>query len=325
MRRWIITAALGLLVFCAGTRATTFLEVESAYLGDGWFSYRVKLCNDPFVGEALVNTFALTFTNWIENGVPPTDWTNNVPQSGWNYALTNWWQDRPYERTFYARSSERTYRFAPYGCIVTFSLIPSEVTDGQWFFTSENIVGYAQLPCLIPCPPDQADASPPDYEYDWKLVPDIEMGPLVLTNGRPFGITYIWPASGLVEVQSTFDFKNWSPITRINGTGGTTTWTTNTPIDLSGSNFRVQLISGNILGNIIQTKPTTSALHCTPNGHTVTIDFNATTDGPYLVEARTMQNKAVASTTTIVKAGKATASFVTDNLPNIVTFSAKPQ
>jgi hypothetical protein len=325
MNRWRTAAILGVLASCIITHATTFLQIESAYLGDGLFSYRLNLLNDPFVGEALVNSFGFTVTNLATTGAPPTDWTNSVTQIDWNYALTNRWQDRPYERTFYAYSNERTYRFATYGCVITFSLYPREITDGQWFYTSGDIVGYAQLPCLVPCPPDQADSSPPDYEYDWKIVPDIQMGPLILTNGRPFGINYYWPASGLVEVQSTFDFQNWSPVTRINGTSGTNTWTTNSPIDASGSNFRVQLISGNLFGSTVLTKPTVSNLRCTPNGRTVTIDFTATTDGPYLVEARTLQHQVIASKTAIVTAGKGTASFTSDGLPTPVTFTAKQQ
>jgi hypothetical protein len=328
MKRWILTAALGFLVFCGKTRATTFLEVESAYLGDGWFSYRVKVCNDPFVWQAGLGSFGLMVTNFIENGAPPNEWTNSTAagSGSWNYALTNWWQDRPYERTFYARSSERTYRFNTYGCIVTFSLWPRNIADGQWSFMSANVVGYAMLPCLVPCSPDQADGSPSDYLYNWKLVPDIQMGPLVLTNDTPFGITYDWPASGLVELQGSFDLQTWTLITRINGTSGRTTWTTNTPINTLGSNFRVQLISGDLFGNALPTKQQiVSNLRCIPGAHTVTINFDATTDGPYIVYALTMKRQIVGTTTTTVTAGKGTATFQSDTLPNPVTFTAAPQ
>src|SRR5258708_4674993 len=58
--RWHIILAICLLGV-GRTLATTFEEVESTYLGDGWFKYRMKQFRDPYFIEEDITEFAVGF------------------------------------------------------------------------------------------------------------------------------------------------------------------------------------------------------------------------------------------------------------------------
>src|SRR6476660_3028257 len=57
-----------LLLAVQSAHAYVFAELESTYLGDGWFKYRLKSMNDLFFREADLTGFGVSFTNRIDYG-----------------------------------------------------------------------------------------------------------------------------------------------------------------------------------------------------------------------------------------------------------------
>src|SRR5215469_12871686 len=144
LRLRFIFICLGLCL--AGTvRATTFLTLQSTYLGDGWFQYQMDVMNDPFCSQAVTTGLSINFTNQIDQV---------GGANGWNYDSTNGWHftgayptTRPYLETFLARSSETSYRLAPISPVdgaVLLSLTLNDMCPGTAEgVVSENVVGYA--------------------------------------------------------------------------------------------------------------------------------------------------------------------------------------
>jgi hypothetical protein len=76
-----------LVVFLLGLEnsfATTFLQFDSTYLGDGWFQYRMQVMNDPFFIEADITDLQIHFTNQIDHSTSSQNWTNS--SSGNSYS-----------------------------------------------------------------------------------------------------------------------------------------------------------------------------------------------------------------------------------------------
>jgi len=75
-----------LLLGAQTSLATTFLQFDSTYLGDGWFQYRMDVMNDPFFTEADVTGLGITFTNQIDASTTSPNWTNRIDpnQSYWS-------------------------------------------------------------------------------------------------------------------------------------------------------------------------------------------------------------------------------------------------
>jgi hypothetical protein len=231
-------------------RANTFLEMQSTYLGDGWFQYRMQVQNDPFFSEAEVTSLVITFTNQIDQGTNPDGWTNSYygsQHASWDCTAN--YPSRPYEAVFLLRSSETTYKVGVVTnmdwAVVCFSLYLSELNPiydpGTY---SQNIVGYAFMPCLVPCRPEEADGSSTNFVYDLKLVPDILINYLIQTDGVFNGVDFNWDAESTFLLQGTVDFKNWTNIAYIWSYPPETAWTTNRSIGDYGNFFRLAMVAG---------------------------------------------------------------------------------
>src|SRR6266705_7193160 len=106
---------LALAWICLGlgmAGATTFLELQSTYLGDGWFQYRMKVLNDPFFTQVNVTGLQIGFTNEIDHSTTSTNWINtdaaNV-YSSWSFS-NGTAPAPPFEVNCLIRSSETTYK-----------------------------------------------------------------------------------------------------------------------------------------------------------------------------------------------------------------------
>jgi len=82
-----------LLVFLLGLEnsfATTFLQFDSTYLGDGWFQYHMQMMDDPFFTEADITALQINFTNQIDSSTSSQDgWTNtssDFNSSTWDFS-----------------------------------------------------------------------------------------------------------------------------------------------------------------------------------------------------------------------------------------------
>lgn len=238
-----------LLVFLlelGNSLATTFLQFDSTYLGDGWFQYQMQVMDDPFFIEADIEGFSVNFPNEIDHSTNLQNWTNSSSannHSSWSFSQSI--PPRPYSEVFLVRSSETSFRMGQYGgdgAMVLFSLFPTEFNPlALSGIISGNIVGYAFFPCLVPCNPDQADGSPTNASYALKLVPDVNIKQLIQSNGVVSGVDVVWDFDCTFVLQASRNLAAWTNIAYIWSTPPETLWITNMPLNNFGQFFRVAL------------------------------------------------------------------------------------
>lgn len=239
LRKGIIFMAACVLWVSAAV-ARDAIEIESRYTGDGWFEYRIRTLDDPFIGLIYFGQLAPNgFTNHIDTILPP-GWTNAVFNGHWSGIKSDGsvTQTRVQEITFSAQSTARHFRQATFTCIVGIHL--SDVL-GDYFG------GYVNLNCLVPCAPEHADGSPATFLSQIELVPDIKIDELIVTNSQVHGLTFSWYQDSTVQLEGSPDMVDWTPITRFWGNPPQTTWTTNTPLNSFGDFFRLSLVANSHL------------------------------------------------------------------------------
>lgn len=270
--------------------ATTFLTLQSTYLGDGWFQYQMNVLNDPFFTSAWITGIELNFTNQIDSSTTSTNiyndsWTNGY--SSWTWTNNNINPVRPYTETFLLRSSETSYRLGPAtnyaGGLVGLSIVESSYgpDPGQGFG------GFAQVACLRPCPPEEADGSPTNYTFGLKLLPDIIINQLIQTNGEVYGVDFTWPGQSTFVLQGTADLNNWTNITYLWSYSPETVWTTNVPLNTYGPFYRVVLVANGYATNL---PPLTSSLKLASE---VAMTTSTSPSTPRVTGCRYTQNKVV--------------------------------
>jgi hypothetical protein len=138
--------------------------------------------------------------------------TNSPGWSGWDDFGP--YTPRPYEQTFLVRSSDTSYKLGTNAAISLFSLVTADI--GPPGIVSGNIVGYAEMPCLVPCSPEDADGSPTSFLFLLKLVPDITIKQLLTSsNGDIHGVVFNWVSDSTVLLQASPDLVNWTNVTYI--------------------------------------------------------------------------------------------------------------
>jgi hypothetical protein len=324
-----------LLAFClmawSTVRATTFLEWQSTYLGNGWFQYQMTVMNDPFFTEADITWVGINFTNQIDQSGDSTNWSyagRNEPFSGWSF--TNGIPARPYTETFLVRSSETSYRLASGtnnadGALILMSLnLAGYYPGASNAVYSQNIVGYGELPCLVPCRPEDADGSPTNFVYDLKLVPDIQINQLVQGIGGVDGVDFTWDAASTLLLQGTADFQHWTNISYIWSTPPETVWTNNTLLSNYGQYYRLELVADGHQSNL---PPLSNAVAAT---RAVTKISNPTArvsgcqflNGKLAVSITTQPGRMVQVQSVLSNGSWATVAFDVASLPNPAFFQA---
>jgi hypothetical protein len=239
LRGSVLPLALWLLCLFTITASPTILvELESTYLGDGWFQYRVKLLQDPFFDQqALLDVGPTSFTNLTETGPVPVDWMfmpPDQPIAMWGYTNTLAAQTFPYEKVFWVRSSQRDVKQSA-GFLIVMSL-----RQPSWMHPpySGDVAAFIRLPCLVPCPPAEADGSPTNLLTSYEPFPDVHISGL-----SPSTISYEWAADCTVLIQDSSTLTAWTNVAYAFGCLGTTTWTSSVSFSASMSFFRVGLVS----------------------------------------------------------------------------------
>jgi len=322
-------------------KATTFLTLQSTYLGDGWFQYQMNVMNDPFFAEADITGLGINFTNQIDQ----TDGT-----AGWSYQGTNDWEFtngypvRPYSETFLIRSSATSYRLGLAtnvdGAIVLMSLVLTEMYPGMAEgVISENIVGYAMMPCLVPCDAADADGSPTNFTYVLKLLPDVAINQLIQTNGNIYGMDFTWDSDSTFLLQGSTDLNNWTNAAYIWSYPPETVWTTNTSLNDYGQFFRVELVAD---GHATNLPPLASAFtmaskakaKASLSSTSPRVTGSQFVNGKFLVKIATQKGQTVSvqaldshgsihQSQEVTPTGTSvTATFNVGNLPNPVFFNA---
>lgn len=246
-------------------RATTFLTLQSTFLGGGWFQYQMSVMNDPFFTEADIVGLDINFTNQIGQIDGANGWSYQGTTNGWEF--TNSFPARPYSETFLIQSSETSYRMGwptngDDGALVLMSLFLAEINPAAAEgIISGNILGYANMPCLIPCSPDQADGSPTNFVYTLKLLPDISINQLIQTNGQIYGVDFTWDSASTFLLQGSADMNLWTNVAYIWSYPPETIWTTNAPLNGYGQFFRMAMVAGDQTTNL---PPLSSSLALAP-------------------------------------------------------------
>jgi len=228
-----------LVMFTASARNA--MEVESSYLGGGWFEYRLRTLDDPFIKNITLGQLVpWPFTNYVED-VLPEHWTNFIPSGGWSGIMFDGAvaQPRVKEITFQVRSSFTSFRRQHFG----FTSILFVETADPYFLPGGGVGGYVNLDCLIPCAPGGADGSPSNMVSSIELIPDIKIDELIHTNGEIHGVKFSWAEPSTVQLEGSHDMGQWTPITRFFGNPPQSTWTTNASLNSSGSFFRLSLVA----------------------------------------------------------------------------------
>lgn len=232
-----------LLVSGFSLRAADFLRMESAYLGDGWFEYRVRLVDDPFYETASLGAISVSFPGRVEYGVDPAGWLSSMAgmdKAIWNSGMQQG-QLRPYERTFLARSTHRTFKTVDQAAQITYTatsrsgLLPA-AQAGQ-------IAGLLSFRALVPCPPEDADGSAAQQSSSQALRDDLRISSLTIENGVPTKLSYEWPHASTVSLEASSDLENWTSVTTIEGVAGMTTWDATVALENFGRFYRLILIN----------------------------------------------------------------------------------
>jgi hypothetical protein len=254
----------GLVLGLGTARATTFLELQSTCLGNGWFQYEMSVFNDLFFSEADITQLQISFTNEIDQIPGTNNWVNNA----WGNNYSSWtfgsgYPARPYVETFLIRSSQTAYKLAttiPNQALVLLSLYCTGInplTAGACL----NIVGFARMPCLVPCSPEEADGSPTNFVYVLKLLPDVAINSLIQSNGVILGVDFSWDYDSTFLLQGSTDFNQWTNIAYIWSESPETIWTTNASLGEYGQYFRVALVAE---GHATNLPPLSAALTPAP-------------------------------------------------------------
>ncbi len=234
-----------LLISVAACMGRDFIEMESKYLGEGWFQYRFKSLDDPYVKQReLLSIWPTSFSGFIEN-VAPIGWTNIYFETNWNgFAFDEANSNSVLtELTFRVRSSRTNYRRSD----DFFSV--ARVTFADPYLPSGGGVVMLRFDCLIPCLPEEVDGSPDKVVSRIELVKDIKIDGLIQTNREIYGISFTWNENSTVRLEGSFNLKTWSTVAQFFGTPPTTIWITNTPINSYGRFFRLGLVANRHLTN----------------------------------------------------------------------------
>jgi hypothetical protein len=336
-RRFRPLLLLLVLLGCGTAKATTFLTLQSTYLGDGWFQYQMNVMNDPFFTSVDISDFEIDFTNQIDQSTTSTNWVYN----GTNAFFSDWTSTnippRPYSDTLLIRSSERSWRLETNypevpGAFIGFSLHFADLAPSAL----KGVVGFTEMPCLIPCDAADADGSPTNYLFVLKLMDDVNINQLIQTNGNIYGVDFTWGHDSTFVVQGSMDLNSWTNIAYIWSYPPETVWTTNTPLNNYGQFFRVELVAD---GHATNLPPLTSTLafpsktKTNVSSTTPHVTGSQFVNGKFLVHVATQSGQivrvqAVNSHGTIcqsqqvtAKGTSATATFDADTLPNPVFFN----
>jgi len=335
--------ALLMAIFLLGAGqaiATTIQEIESTYLGDGWFKYRMKQLYDPFFLEADITSFGILFTNAVEFGATPANWSHNAADAATWDNNGPFPEPLPNEQTFLVRSSFNSYKLATnvislYSLFTAADLFPSDTGSGV---VSKNVVGYAMVLCLVPCPPEEADGSPTNFFNTVKLIPDITIKQLLVAPSP--GLIFDWENDSTVLLQGSSDMVTWSNVTYILGSAPETTWYASRPMSDFGNYFRLQLVAGYQTTNLPPLSPTSTPqpLHatrtaqaptttprvggCRPNGATVAVTI--LTDPGQTGQVRVLNSAGVTLQTQSFSAvsNSVVVNFPAKGLPNPIFFEA---
>jgi hypothetical protein len=237
--------ALALVTFSlasiGNSTAQTWLEVESTYLGDGSFHYRIGSRSSPIIKDLLVGGFGVTFTNTIQLAPSPAGWTNNVGAVFPNWTAEDsysYWQVRPYDAGFELRSSLTNYTIGAGTVIMRLTMYEFIEYSPH---VSMDIVGYWNAPVLVPSP-IASDPVLPSTLYTNQSFEDVKIGEFVRNGDAILGIAFQANYAATYQLEASSDMSIWNPVIYLHSQVGRTVWTNAIDIRQWGSFFRLNYV-----------------------------------------------------------------------------------
>lgn len=233
----VLTVLLSLCVVGRVVEASGRIGVTSTVLGDGWFSYQVRIESTPFFSQQIVGTAAVIFfQDYVDGNSAPAGWSDGSADSFLHWSKDDQQQSHgfPLEFTILGRSSSSGFRTETNGFIVGFIAWPQ-----TWFqspLVSQNIAGFVKLPVLVPCDLEESDGSPVELYAFNDVIPD----PRICEMGSDY-LKYEWGAANVMDVEASYDLVKWNWVGRIQSEVGITTWHSSQPLDELGTFFSVRL------------------------------------------------------------------------------------
>lgn len=249
--RYMLSMA-GMLVL--GTMAQTGLAyehftVESSSSGDGNFSYRLTMHDDPFLMYDDTLGFSVAVTGVVSVTVTPPGWSVEVSpaQILW---LSNYQPNlvthmpRPACYDFGFQSPFTSHKLDSWGSVVYGSLIPSGLISGGPVI-SMNMVYYVTLSAVVPCCEEEADGSPASHKETYEMFPNVEIESFYKKENVFQGLNVRFDHTAYTAaVKARRSLTNeWVEVAQFSGAAGLTTWIADRPLADYGDFFRVALVS----------------------------------------------------------------------------------
>ena len=213
-------------------------RLDSTYLGDGLFEYRLRVLDDPFIATLRIE--ALSFRGvWSGPHELPVDWTTNI-QTGTlidlrPITLTN--LALPYERVFRLRSAQTNFKQRVSSVVVP--LAGQFATNAPVFGSSGSLVGQGAMIALAPCPPEQADGSDTNLTTRFELFRNPVIQELGVVDGAPRFLTLTHQGSAFLRLESSTNLVDWSAVAGFQATNGVNRWTNASGLGAGESFFRL--------------------------------------------------------------------------------------
>lgn len=223
--------------------------VESASFGDGNFSYRLTMHDDPFLMYDDTLGFSVAATGVVSATVTPPGWSVEVKPaevfwySNYQPNLTNH-MPRPASYDFGFQSAFTSHRLDAWGSVVYGSLIPDTAISGGAVI-SMNMVYYVTLAAVVPCREVEADGSPASHRETYEMFPNVEIESFHFEGKQRQGLNVRFDYAdytGAVKARRSFS-DEWAEVARFSGSAGLTTWIADRPLSEYGDFFRVALVS----------------------------------------------------------------------------------
>lgn len=289
-------------LWAAPVQGRDVLTLESTYLGEGMFRYRIHTSDDPFFNYLDVLGLGIDGVTATNLGVNPPRWSSNLQPASvsWNFdAQTAGSQVRPYTATFTMQSGFTNFRRSTLGA----TLIMSLGTVGAYHGQPEalDVTGLWNADVLVPCAPGDADGSSTNLlavgPFEW--VADIRIVELLRQGDSVMGVKYDYAETNTVRLEASRDMLSWTNVAYIYGGRPTTSWTNNTSLNAYGNFFRLRLVAE---GHASSVPPLSAAagfnaassgasdssgriLSCVPSGKSVTVRFQAVPGRRYRVSS----------------------------------------
>ncbi len=249
VRRGFARGWLGVLLLTGTSTALAYehFTIASASLGEGHFSYRLTLHDDPFYMYDDTLGFGVVATGVVSVTVTPPGWTASVSNDTvlWSshIDITSSHMPRPASYDFGFQSSFSSHRTNSMDATVYGSLMP--FTGGGGSGASINMVYYWSVPAVVPCADELADGSPGSHAEVREFFPDALIESFYVQNGERRGLNVRFnysSYSAIVKAKHKLT-DPWTTVGAFEGQAGLTPWIPEQPLNVYGDFFRVALTS----------------------------------------------------------------------------------